>query len=574
MESNIQNTINEWLNGNYDEATKQEVRKLLNADNKLVVDAFYKNLEFGTGGLRGIMGAGTNRMNQYTVGMATQGFANYLKESFPNQEIKVVVAHDSRNKSDYFTQIIADIFSANGIFCYVFSELRPTPELSFAVRELKCKGGVMVTASHNPKEYNGYKAYWEDGGQLMPPNDTNVIKAVEAIQSIDDVKWKRNEKLVQVIDEEIDSVYIEKVKGLSMKLGADIDQEKKKLKIVYTPLHGTGLTMLPRAMKEYGFENFFIEPHQAVLDGNFPTVDSPNPENKEAFELALIEAKRVEADLIFATDPDADRLAVGIKDPKGGYMLLTGNQTAVLLTHYLLKERKNNNELKPNDFIIKTIVSTELLKAIADRYDVKCYDELTGFKYIADVIRRNEGKENYICGGEESYGFLIGDFVRDKDAISACCIFAEMTAWVRSQGKTIFEELVAIYQEYGYYKEDLVSVTKQGKEGLEEIKAMMAHYRSTPPTHINGSKVVMIKDYQKREILNCETKETQAIHLPISNVLQFFTEDHSKVTVRPSGTEPKIKYYYAVRQILNSINDFERVDNELAAKIELLKAAL
>jgi len=573
MENLIKEKVNVWLNGNCDQATKNEILKLLQTNEKELTDAFYKDLEFGTGGLRGIMGVGTNRMNKYTVGFATQGFANYLKQQFPNKLLKVAIGFDSRNNSKYFAGITADVFSANGIFCYLFEELRPTPELSFAVRELECVGGVMVTASHNPKEYNGYKAYWNDGAQLVPPHDINVMDAVTQISSFDDVKWKRNPDLVQMIGEEMDNLYLKQVQTLSFANNA-IENAAKSLKIVYTPLHGTGITMVPKALKMWGFENVCIVEEQSVPNGDFPTVVSPNPEEKAAMELALKKAKEIDADLILATDPDADRIAAGIKNVKGEYLLINGNQIVILLTHYLLSQLKAENKLHPSDFIIKTIVSTELIPQMAKCYEIDCYDVLTGFKNIAEVIRNNEGKRKYIGGGEESFGYLAGDFVRDKDAVSACCLFAEMTAQAIANQSTLYVELLKIYQKYGYYKEDLLSITKKGKEGLEAIKQMMVDYRNNPPKEINGSKVICIKDYLLQEMQDLITRKIEKIDLPVSDVLQFFTEDGSKISVRPSGTEPKIKYYFAVCQNLSDIHEVEELDKALAARIEAIKHSI
>jgi len=517
--------------------------------------------------LRGIMGVGTNRMNKYTVGFATQGFANYLKQTYPNKELKVAVCFDSRNNSKYFAGIIADIFSANGIFCFLFEEMRPTPELSFAVRELQCDAGVMVTASHNPKEYNGYKAYWNDGAQLVPPHDENVIAAVEQIASVNDVQWERNPNLVQTVGEEMDNLYLKQVQTLSFANKAT-ENAHRNLKIVYTPLHGTGITMVPKALKMWGFENIHIIEEQSVPNGDFPTVVSPNPEEKAAMELALKKAKEIDADLILATDPDADRIAAGIKNLKGEYLLINGNQIVVLLTWYLLSQLKAENKLHATDYVVKTIVSTELIAKMAKDYEVDYFDVLTGFKHIATIIRENEGKRKYIGGGEESFGYLAGDFVRDKDAVSACCLFAEMAAQAITNQSTLYVELLKIYQKYGYYKEDLLSITKKGKEGLEAIKQMMVNYRNHPPKEINGSKIICIKDYLLQQTLDVTTGKTEKIELPTSDVLQFFMEDGSKVSVRPSGTEPKIKYYFAVCGELADINKVEELDKVLAERIE------
>lgn len=570
MENTIIEKVNVWLNGNYDLSTKDEVRKLMQTNEKELADAFYKDLEFGTGGLRGIMGVGTNRMNKYTVGFATQGFANYLKKTFPNKPLKAVVCFDSRNNSKYFAEITADIFSANGIFCYLFDGLRPTPELSFAVRELKCDAGVMVTASHNPKEYNGYKAYWNDGGQLVPPHDVNVIEEVNKIASVDEVKWEHNPDLQQIVGEEIDNLYLQQVQTLSFS-NKNIREIAKNLKIVYTPLHGAGITMVPKALKMWGFENIHLVEEQSIPNGDFPTVISPNPEEKTAMELALKKATAIDADLILATDPDADRIAAGIKNLKGEYLLINGNQIVILLTHYLLSQRKAENKLHPTDYIIKTIVSTDLLPKMAKDYGIECFDVLTGFKNIAEVIRENEGKRQYIGGGEESFGYLAGDFVRDKDAVSACCLFAEITAKAMANQSTMYLELLKIYQQYGYFKEDLLSITKKGKEGLEEIRQMMVNYRNNPPAAINGSKVICMKDYLLHESKDLRTGKTEKITLPASDVLQFFMEDATKVSIRPSGTEPKIKYYFAVCAPLVNIDDVEVLDNALAGRIEAIK---
>ena len=565
MENLIKEKVNIWLNGNYDKATKEEITHLLQINEKELTDAFYRDLEFGTGGLRGIMGVGTNRMNKYTVGFATQGFANYLKKTFPDKQLKIVVCFDSRNNSKYFAEIVADVFSANGIYCFLFEELRPTPELSFAVRHLECDAGVMVTASHNPKEYNGYKAYWNDGAQLVPPHDVNVIEEVTKITSVDEVKWKRDPSLVQLIGEEMDTLYLKQIQTLSFKAPL------VTLKIVYTPLHGTGITVIPKAFRMWGFDNVHIVEEQSVPDGNFPTVVSPNPEEKTAMELALKKAKDIDADLILATDPDADRIAAGVKNLNGEYILLNGNQTLILLTYYLLSQRKATNKLQSTDYIIKTIVSTELIPKMAKDYGIDCFDVLTGFKYIAEVIRELEGKRKYIGGGEESFGYLAGDFVRDKDAISACCLFAEMAAQAVANNSTLYTELLKIYQKYGYYKEDLLSITKKGKEGLEEIKQMMVNYRKNPPKEINGNKVICVKDYLLHETKDIITGKTEKIELPTSDVLQFFMEDGSKVSVRPSGTEPKIKYYFAVCQNMCSINEIDILEETLTKRIEKIK---
>jgi phosphoglucomutase len=557
---------NVWLNGNYDEETKKAVREMMENNPQELVESFYKDLEFGTGGLRGIMGTGSNKMNKYTVGSATQGFSNYLKANFPNKkQISVAIAYDSRNNSKYFAQITADVFSANGIKVFLFDDLRPTPELSFAIRHLGCQGGIVITASHNPKEYNGYKAYWEDGGQLIAPHDKNVIAEVNKINSIDDVKFNGNPDLIEIIGENIDAVYLQKIKELS--LSPDVIKRQKDLKIVYTPLHGTGVTLVPKALKLFGFEKVHIVPQQAVSDGNFPTVKSPNPEEPAALELAIKQAKDINADLVMATDPDADRVGIAIRNGDD-FILLNGNQAATLLIYYLLTKWKENNKLTGNEFIVKTIVTTELLADMAVKNGVEYYDVLTGFKYIADIIKHFEGEKTFIGGGEESYGYLVGDFVRDKDAVISCSMIAEAFAWVNDKGMGLMELLKEIYKEFGYYKEKLVSVVRKGKSGAEEIQQMMAGFRANPPQTLAGSKVVVIKDYQSSVTKNIETGEETVIDLPKSNVLQFFTADGSKVSVRPSGTEPKIKFYFGVKGNMERKEDFDRVGRELEDKIE------
>jgi len=557
---------NVWLNGNYDEETKKAVREMMENNPQELVESFYKDLEFGTGGLRGIMGTGSNKMNKYTVGSATQGFSNYLKANFPDKkQISVAIAYDSRNNSKYFAQITADVFSANGIKVFLFDDLRPTPELSFAIRHLGCQGGIVITASHNPKEYNGYKAYWEDGGQLIAPHDKNVIAEVNKINSIDDVKFNGNHDLIEIIGENIDAIYLQKIKELS--LSPDVIKRQKDLKIVYTPLHGTGVTLVPKALKLFGFEKVHIVPQQAVSDGNFPTVKSPNPEEPAALELAIKQAKDINADLVMATDPDADRVGIAIRNGDD-FILLNGNQAATLLIYYLLTKWKENNKLTGNEFIVKTIVTTELLADMAVKNGVEYYDVLTGFKYIADIIKHFEGEKTFIGGGEESYGYLVGDFVRDKDAVISCSMIAEAFAWVNDKGMGLMELLKEIYKEFGYYKEKLVSVVRKGKSGAEEIQQMMAGFRANPPQTLAGSKVVVIKDYQSSVTKNIETGEETVIDLPKSNVLQFFTADGSKVSVRPSGTEPKIKFYFGVKGNMERKEDFDRVGRELEDKIE------
>ena len=557
---------NEWLEGNYDEETKKAIREMMENNPQELVESFYKELEFGTGGLRGIMGVGPNRMNKYTVGAATQGYANYLKKNFPGKELlSVAIAHDSRNNSRYFAEVTANVFSANGFKVYLFEDLRPTPELSFAIRHLGCQGGVVITASHNPKEYNGYKAYWEDGGQLISPHDKNVIEEVKKIKDISEVKFHGNPDLINIIGEEVDNVYLEKIKSLS--LSPDAIQRQKDFKIVYTPLHGTGITLVPKALKMFGFEEVHIVEEQAVADGNFPTVKSPNPEEPSALEMAINKAKNINADLVMATDPDADRVGIAVRNGDD-FILLNGNQAASLLIYYLLTKWKENGKLKGKEFIVKTIVTTELLADIADKYNVEHFDVLTGFKYIADIIKRFEGKKTFIGGGEESYGYLVGDFVRDKDAVISCAMIAETAAWANDKGVGLLELLKDIYLEFGFYKESLISVVKKGKSGAEEIQKMMSDFRTNPPVELAGSKVVVIKDYQSSISKNVITGEESTIDLPESNVLQFFTEDGSKVSVRPSGTEPKIKFYFGVKGELKDKSEYDRVNAELENKIK------
>ena len=566
MDKYIEERVALWLNDDYDADTKAKIREYQQNNPEELTEAFYRDLEFGTGGLRGIMGIGTNRMNKYTVGAATQGLANYLKMQFPNQEISVAIAFDSRNNSPYFADITADVLSANGITCHLFPELRPTPVLSFAVRHLHCQSGVMVTASHNPKEYNGYKVYWNDGGQLVPPHDKNVIAEVNKIKSLHDTKWQRNPDKVHIIDSSLDEAYLKLVHGLSLHPEAIAAQ--KQLKIIYTPLHGTGITMVPKALKLYGFENVSIVKEQAVSDGNFPTVKSPNPEEKSALVMAIAQAETEKADLVLATDPDADRVGIAVRNSKGEMILLNGNMTGSLLVHYLLSQWKALNKINGKQFVVKTIVTTELIKRMADAYQVPCFDVLTGFKYIAEKIKEHEGQMTFIGGGEESYGYLAGDFVRDKDAVIACCLIAEMTAFYANQGKSLYEMLIEIYHKYGYYKEDLLSLTKQGKSGAEDIAAMMVNYRNNPPKEIGGQKVVLMKDIQAGIAYHLDKGTQEPIALPKSNVLQFFTADGSKITVRPSGTEPKIKFYFGVVGELTNIQQYDKVNAEMQEKIK------
>ena len=572
IDASAKENVMNWLNGQYDEETKQAIRDMMDNPNELN-ESFYRNLEFGTGGLRGIMGVGTNRMNKYTVAMATQGLANYVKKCFPTANpIKAAVSHDSRNHSREFAEITANVLAANGFHVYLFEALRPTPELSFAVRHFGCQTGVMVTASHNPKEYNGYKAYWDDGCQLVAPHDTNVIDEVLKIKGLDDVKMTGGEANIEIIGENVDSVYLDRVEQNS--LHPELIKKHHDLKIVYTPLHGTGITLIPRMLEKLGFTNVNVVKEQATPDGNFPTTPSPNPEERAAMKMAVDLAKEIDADIVFASDPDADRVGVAVKRPDGEWMLLNGNQTMSVLIYYLLKEWKETGRLTGKEFIVKTIVTSELPADIAKRVGVKVYDVLTGFKFIGDKIRELEGKEVFIGGGEESYGYMIGDFVRDKDAVAACSMIAEIAAWAAEQGKTFFDVLVDLYTEYGFYKEGLLSVVRKGKSGAEEIQQMMKDYRENPPKEIDGEKVVCIKDYKLHESTDLTTGKKERIDLPASNVLQFFTDKGNKVTVRPSGTEPKIKFYFGVKGTLESKEDFDKVNAALDGKIEEIKHSM
>ncbi|MCK5838580.1 MAG: phospho-sugar mutase, partial [Bacteroidales bacterium] len=531
-----------WLQGNYDQETKEQVANLIEKDPASLIEAFYKDLEFGTGGLRGIMGVGTNRMNKYTVGMATQGLANYLKKEFKGiSQIKAAIAYDNRNNSLFFAQVSANVLSANGIKVFLFDELKPTPELSFAIRHLNCQTGIVITASHNPKEYNGYKVYWEDGAQLIQPHDNNVIREVRNIQSVDEVKFDRNDELIELVGQQIDIEYLKRVQGLS--LSPDIIAKHNDLKIVYTPIHGTGILLVPQALKSYGFTRIFNVPEQDIVSGDFPTVKSPNPEEPAALEMAIKKAEEVNAELDMATDPDADRVGIAVRDLHNKFVLLNGNQTAALLIHYLLTQWKNNKKITGKEYIVKTIVTSELLKEIALTYKVEIFDVLTGYPYIADLISNLEREKTFIGGGEESYGYLVGDFVRDKDAVIACAMIAETAAWAADKGISLYDLLMDIYLQFGLFKENLISVVRKGKAGAEEIQEIMNGYRAKPPTSLNNSMVVMVKDYLTSISKNMETGIEESINLPSSNVLQFFTADGGKVTVRPSGTEPKIKFY-------------------------------
>lgn len=566
-----QQNIDAWLNGNYDQDTKNEIIRMQNEDPEALSDAFYRTLEFGTGGLRGILGVGTNRMNKYTVGFATQGLANYLIKVV-KQNIKVAISFDSRNYSPEFANIAANILSSNNIQVYLFDSLRPTPELSFAVRHLQCSAGIMITASHNPKEYNGYKVYWNDGGQLVPPHDKNVIAEVNKIHDVNQVKWEGNKELVRIIGKDIDKVYLTMVKRLT--LNPETVSEGRNLNIVYTPLHGTGVSIVPQALSDYGFKNVHIVEQQAVTDGNFPTVKSPNPEEHAALELAIQKAKEVKADIVLATDPDADRVGIAVRNGKGEYQLFNGNQTATLLFHYVLSQT-NINQLENNFFVVKTIVTTDLIDKIACDYNVQCFNVLTGFKYIAEIIRRNEGKKQFLVGGEESYGYLVGDFVRDKDAVSACCMIAEMATYYKTVYKrTLIEQLEVLYRQYEYYKEDMVSITELGETGMQAIQNRMKEFRENPPAELAGQKLTKIHDYQMQLTHNIAAKTTDRIELPVSNVLQFITSDGSKVTVRPSGTEPKIKFYFSVCTNIRPDQGMQEAESVLNERILSLKQDL
>lgn len=564
-----------WLNGNYNEETKAEVKRMMDAEDKTeLIECFYRDLEFGTGGLRGIMGVGTNRMNIYTVGAATQGLSNYLKAQFPDvPQISVVIGHDCRNNSRLFSEISANIFSANGIKVYLFEDLRPTPEASFAIRHLGCQSGIILTASHNPKEYNGYKAYWNDGAQMIAPHDKNVITEVLNITNVDDIKFQGNPELIEIIGEAIDNAFIEKIKTIT--LSPDSIKRNSDLKIVYTPIHGTGVKLVPQALREFGFTNIIPVPEQNVVSGDFPTVVSPNPEEPAALEMAVNKAKEVDADIVMASDPDADRLGIAVKDDKGEWILVNGNQTALIFTYYLLRRWKELGKITGKEFVVKTIVTTEIIKQIADSYEVEMYDCFTGFKWIAAVIRENEGKKQYIGGGEESYGFLPEDFVRDKDAVSSCTLMAEIAAWAKDNGKTLFELIQDIYLEYGYGKEKGISVVRKGKSGAEEIVKMMSDFRSTPPKEIAGSPVAIIKDYKTLKQTNVATGEVIDLVMPAtSDVLQYFTEDGTKISVRPSGTEPKIKFYIEVRGEMKTRADYDAADAAANAKVDAVRASL
>jgi len=563
----VKQKANKWLEGNYDEATKKQVKYLLENDEQELIDAFYKDLEFGTGGLRGVMGAGTNRMNIYTVGMATQGLSNYIKKKFTDlKQPKVVIAHDSRNNSRLFAEKAAEILSANGIKAYLFDKLRPTPELSFAIRHLECQAGIVITASHNPKEYNGYKVYWEDGGQIISPHDKNIINEVKKITDIDAVNFNGDQNLIETIGQEIDNIYLENIKSLS--LNPEIIDKEKDLKIVYTPLHGTGVDLVPKALKKFGFTNIIHVPEQDEINGDFPTVHSPNPEENAALEMAINKAEETNADLVMATDPDSDRVGIAVRTNKGKIEILDGNQAAALLIDYLISQWREKGKLKGKEYIVKTIVTSELLENIAEENNVETYNTLTGFKYIADKIKSLEGEKTFIGGGEESYGYLAGEFVRDKDAVISCALLAEVTAFAKHEGNSLYDRLIDIYVEHGFYKERLLSIVKKGKEGEEEIKQMMDKFRNNPPDTINGEEIMLIHDYYKQKTDDILSQIRTNIDLPKSNVLQYVLKDGSKISIRPSGTEPKIKFYFSVNEKLDKRENFEKVDELLDKRID------
>lgn len=564
MEATTLKRINDWLSGNYDQSVKDEIIRLQTENPGELEDAFYRNLEFGTGGLRGIMGIGTNRMNKYTVGMATQGFANYLIQSF-GSDISVAIAHDCRNNGRFFAETTANIFAANGIKVYLFEALRPTPELSFAIRKLGCQAGVVLTASHNPKEYNGYKAYWNDGAQLVPPHDKNVIIEVEKISSVEEVRWTGGEANIIAMGKDMDEAYLNMVKTLSVY--PDVCAAQHDLKIVYTPIHGTGITLVPAVLERFGFTNVHVVAEQSNPDGNFPTVVYPNPEERETMGIGLKNAKEMDADILLGTDPDSDRVAIGVKNSKGEWVLMNGNQTAVLAFNYMIEARKAKGIAQPNDMVIKTIVTTDMIDEIARQNNISCYNVLTGFKWIASMIADKEGKENYVIGGEESFGLMIGDKVRDKDAISAVALLCEMAAYEKNKGRSLYDKMIDMYLQYGFYKEDLVSITKKGMNGAAEIADMMKGYRNNPPLTLNGVAVAELLDYELQTGKNLVTGESWIIDLPKSNVLQFVMADGTKISARPSGTEPKIKFYFSVNTKLGSIGEFETAGNQLDEKI-------
>jgi phosphoglucomutase len=558
-----------WMSNDVDAQTQAEVKALLENDPKLFLESFYTDLDFGTGGLRGIMGVGTNRINKYTIGIATQGLANYIKKQFPNQTSKVAIAYDSRNQSSFFAQVTADVLSANGIEVHLFSELRPTPLLSFAVRELGCQSGVVITASHNPKEYNGYKVYWEDGAQVLPPHDKGIIQEVRAVNGVTDVKWDANTSLIHAISDDVENAYLQKLNDII--LSKEEIKAANNLKVVYTSIHGTGITMVPKALNALGFANVLIVESQAVADGNFPTVHSPNPEEKEALQLALDLAKTENADLVLGTDPDADRVGIAVRDDRGELILLNGNQTGSLLVYYQIMRRNQKGMMKGNEYVAKTIVTTDLIEDIAREHGIPWYDTLTGFKYIAGVMREKEGKEFFIGGGEESYGYLVGEFVRDKDAVLSSVVIAEMAAWASAHGLSLYEMLMNIYDQYGLYHEELVSITIKGMDGVEKIKQMMIDLRTNPPAELGGSAVVEIRDISTSSAKNLLTGETRALDLPSSNVLQFVLADGSKISARPSGTEPKIKFYFSIKEKFEGKANYRTQVSRIKDRINAIK---
>jgi phosphoglucomutase len=571
MNEAIAKRVMSWLQGSIDDASKEEIKRLQAQDPAALADAFYRDLEFGTGGLRGVMGVGTNRMNKYTVGMATQGFSNYLKACFP-EGVSVAIAHDSRNNSRFFAETTAHVFAANGISVFLFESLRPTPELSFAIRKLGCKGGVVCTASHNPKEYNGYKAYWDDGSQLVSPHDKNVIAEVEKIQSIDEVRWSGGDALINTLGKEMDEAYIEMVAGLS--IYPEVIRAQKDLKIVYTPIHGTGITLVPAVLRRFGFEDIQIVQEQAIPDGNFPTVAYPNPEESEAMQYGLRLAQQMDADILCGTDPDADRLAIGVKNDKGEWVLMNGNQTAVLAFNYLLEARREKGIDSPNDMVVTTIVTTPMIDAIAKQYGVNCYRVLTGFKWIADLIRQKESNEHYVIGGEESFGLMIGDQVRDKDGVSAVALLCEMAAYEKQKGRSLYQKMIDLYVQYGCYQEYLLSITKKGMDGQQQIADMMERFRQNPPVSINGVSVISVLDFASGIQQNLPSGTSSDIDLPRSNVLQFVLSDKTIISARPSGTEPKIKFYVSVHASLSKAGDYEKVASLLNDRIKGIVADL
>ncbi len=566
LDKQILDRAKHWLGRSFDEQTRQQVEQLIENDPKELNESFYRDMEFGTGGLRGIMGVGTNRMNKYTVGMATQGLANYVKKCFSDKPLKAAIAYDCRNNSAYFAQITAEILSANGFEVYLSDTLKPTPYLSFAVRHHQCHTGIVITASHNPKEYNGYKVYWNDGAQLVAPHDKNVIAEVQKINDVSEINFNKNPELIYQLGEETDQAYIQEV--VKQSISPEIIEKHKDLKIVFTPIHGTAVKLVPESLRAYGFQNIYNIPEQDVVDGNFPTVHSPNPEEPAALEMALEKARETDVDLVMATDPDADRVGIAVKNTDNEFELLNGNQTASLIIYYLLNQWKEKGKMTGKEYIVKTIVTSEMLKDIAGKFGTECLDVLTGFKFIGEKIRLLEGEKQFIGGGEESYGYLIGDYARDKDAVVSCCIIAETMAWAKENGKTLYEMLQDLYVEFGFYKEKLISVTKKGKEGMEEIRKMMDDFRGTPPASLGGSKIAVIKDYLTSKEKDAKTGKEVKIDLPSSNVIQFFTEDGSKITMRPSGTEPKIKFYFGIKGTLKTVNDFKQVNSQLDSHIQ------